>query len=262
MELPRIQAFEFNDHPSAPAALRESITEALSRTIDWGGMMRGLVEPLGSFLEEAGATEVLDLGAGAGGPAGALVRAFERVGAAPRFVLTDLFPQPGSWRRLERAHPGRIGWIGESVDAAAIPEALSAGRARLVLNVLHHFPSELARGVFEDATRQGAPIFVAEGFGRNPLQFLNFVPMGLVAMGAGPLLSPTRRLQKAALVWGTPLPWVASAWDGLVSTLRVYSEAELRRMVRGLPGEYQWRWGRWRYPPAGRGYYFWGVPGR
>ena len=67
MALPRIHAFEINDHPAAPEALKETIIEALSRTLDWGKMLDGLVPELERFWTEAGVTELLDLGAGAGG---------------------------------------------------------------------------------------------------------------------------------------------------------------------------------------------------
>ena len=46
MALPRLQLFEFNDASWAPAALRETLTEALSRAIRWGKLTDGLLDPL------------------------------------------------------------------------------------------------------------------------------------------------------------------------------------------------------------------------
>ncbi len=51
----------------------------------------------------------------------------------------------------------------------------------------------------------------------------------------------------------------AAAWDGLVSSLRVYSEAELREMVAPFAGGLEWIHGTYPYRPFGRGYYFFGV---
>ncbi|MEL6178504.1 MAG: hypothetical protein AAFS10_06100, partial [Myxococcota bacterium] len=60
----RHHLFEFNDHPSAPKALKELIIESLSRTLDWGRMVDGLVPAFTRFVEDARVDEVLDLGAG------------------------------------------------------------------------------------------------------------------------------------------------------------------------------------------------------
>ena len=261
----RVQLFEFNDHPRAPEALRELIIESLSRTLEWGRMLEGLVPEFTRFVERAGVDEVLDLGAGAGGPAKVLVEAMVRQGVrVPRFVLSDLSPHVEPWERLARRWPEQIGYVPESVDATAIAPEVAQGRARLLINVLHHLPPEVARGVFADAVAQRSPIFVSEAFGREPSQFLlNFPWWGVASLLSGPLLTRRHRLQKAALAWGAPgLTMAVSAWDGLVSTMRVYEEAELREMVASIPGaeSFRWEFGRYRYPPMGRGLYFCGVP--
>jgi hypothetical protein len=101
---------------------------------------------------------------------------------------------------------------------------------------------------------------VAEGFERDPLEFANFAVVGLRALLANPLLSPRDRLAKAALTWLTPAALAMSVWDGLVSTLRVYTEAELRALVAPFGGGWDWEYGTWAYPPHGTGYFFRGVP--
>lgn len=258
----RAQLFEWNDQKWIPAALRDSIVEALSRTLAWGHMMGGLVEPFRDFLARAGTREVLDLCAGAGAPAAILAEEFRRAGQpVPRFVLTDLFPRLRAWERLRAVDPEAIVLQETPVDATAIPAELAAGRARVVINALHHFPPALARGIFADAIAHRAPIFVSEAFDRNPLHFLAFAPVGIPAALANPILSPERRLQKALFTWLTPTMLLASAWDGVVSTLRIYREADLREMVASVGGEgYDWTWGTYRYPPLGTGQFFHGVP--
>src|SRR3954454_22361561 len=97
--LPRLQLFEFNDLGFMPAAVRDTIVESLSRTLTWGRMLRGLVAPFAEFLAAAGVTEVLDVGAGAGGPASILTRELAAAGQTPpRFLLTDLHPRVAAWQ--------------------------------------------------------------------------------------------------------------------------------------------------------------------
>jgi hypothetical protein len=259
-----MQLFEFNDLPWAPPALRETIVEGLSRTLEWGHVLRNLVPPFREFLDRAKTHEVLDLCSGAGGPAAILVRELERSGAlGPKttFLLTDLHPHPETWQSLREAQPGLVDFVAEPVDATRISESLGGGRARVIINSFHHFSPELAAAILRGAVTDGSPgIFVAEGFERNPALFLPFLPAGIAALFAGPLLSPRRKIQKALIAWASPLALAASTWDGLVSTLRVYTEAELREMVAPLGDAFEWTYGRYSFGAGGRGYYFYGVP--
>lgn len=257
MPLPRLQLFELNDSAWVPLALRESLIESLSRALDWGRMLRGLAAPFDAFLAATGADEVLDLCSGAGGPAVVLARELRRAGKKPpRFLLTDLQPHPERWEALRRNDPEAIDFVAAPVDATAIPAGLGEGAARLVVNALHHLPPPLAAAVLRGACEHGSGIFVAEGFERSPLHFFPIAPMGLVAMLANVALAPRRRLAKALLL---PLSILAAPWDGLVSTLRVYSEAELRAMVAPLGDQFIWSYGTYRFPLGGRGYWFAGV---
>ena len=107
MSLPRMQLLEFNDETWVPDAIRESLIESLSRALDWGRMLRGLVAPFAKFLEETQAREVLDLCSGAGGPVVVLATELKRAGkAVPRFLLTDILPHA---RALGRAGEGASG---------------------------------------------------------------------------------------------------------------------------------------------------------
>lgn len=256
----RLHLFEFNDSPWAPVALRETVIEALSRTLRWGRILEGLVGPFRAFVEQAGVEQVLDLCSGAGGPAAVLVREMMRAGQTPpHFLLTDLQPHPELWLGLREAHRGAIDFVAEPVDATRIPEDIGKGRARVIINALHHFEPPLAQAILLGAC-QGAPgVFVAEGFERNPLEFLPFAVAGLPALYLNPILSPRHRVQKALLTWFSPVALAVSAWDGLVSTRRVYTESELREMVAPLGDDFVWRYGNYRFLAGGNGYYFYGV---
>ena len=259
--LPRLQLFEFNDLAWVHPAVRDTVVESLSHALAWGRMLDGLVAPFEAFLAHAGAREVLEIGSGGGGPARILSRAIARHGgASPKFILTDLHPRVAAWEHARHEQPGVIDFEPSPVDATRIPPALGQGRARSIVNVLHHFPRELATAILEDAVRGSRGVFVAEGFERNPLMFANFAPAGVPALLLNPILSPKDKLAKAALTWLTPAALAISLWDGLVSTMRVWSEDELRAMVAPFGGHWRWEYGTFDYLPFGKGYYFCGVP--
>ncbi len=263
MAFRRRQLFEFNDLSWMPRSVRDTVVESLSRTLSWGRLLDNLVAPFEAFLEAAGTTEVLEIGSGAGGPATILAREIARKGKTPpRFTLTDLHPRAEAWELARAEMPGTIAFEAAPVDATHVPAELGDGRARSIINVLHHFPRELATSVLHDAVRGSRGVFVAEGFERNPLMFANFAIAGLPALLMNPILSPRDNLAKAALTWLTPAALAISMWDGLVSTLRVWSEADLREMVAPFGGDWDWKYGTYEYPPFGKGYYFQGLPRR
>lgn len=246
--LPRLQLFEFNDAPWAPAILKETLIDALSRAIRWGRLMDGLVEPLAQCLAQAGTAKVLDLCAGAGGPAVVLSEAMAQRGHDAHFVMTDLLPHVAAWEAACAQAPSRLDFVPEPVDATAIPPSLGEGRVRVIINALHHFPPSLAREVLRGAC-EGAPgVFIAESLVRNPLSFAAMAPAGLAGLLATPLLAKDKHLRRALLAWFTPIALAASAWDGTVSSLRIYEPDELREMVADLPG---WTWTSGHYAHSG-----------
>jgi hypothetical protein len=257
MPFPRLQLFEFNDTPGVPDFIRDTVIESLSRTLAWGRVLRRVVAPFDAFVKRAGVTEVLDVGAGAGGPAGIFVDELLAAGVEPpRFILTDVHPQVESWEALRRRHPRYIDYIAEPIDGAAIPPELARGRVTAIINVLHHFPPELAPKILRASLQRSAGVFVIEGFERTPLGFAAFARAGLPALLANPLLSPRDNVQKAIFTWLTPFAIAVSIWDGVVSTLRVYSEAELREMVAPLGNPVELAYGKYPIGRLGSGYYF------
>lgn len=260
MKLPRLQLFEFNDAAWAPEALKDLIVEALSRTLRWGQMLRGIVGPLQQLLEESGTHEILDLASGAGGPAHVMIEELKAAGrTSPRFTLTDLQPRIGAWKALKALHPGAIDFVAEPVDATRIPPELARGRVQVIINALHHFPPDLARAVLLGATRDAPSVFIAEGLLRDPRNLLALAVPGIPALFASALLAEDHRLAKAALTWLSPAALAASIWDGAVSTVRQYDEGELREMVRDGPPGWRWEYGVFNFPFGGQGSWFRGI---
>lgn len=246
MALPRLQLFEFNDAKWAPAALRETLTEALSRAIRWGKLNEGLVEPLARCLEKAGTSKVLDLCAGAGGPAIVLSEAMAARGHAVHFLMSDLYPSIPHWEAACREHPERLGFVRESVDATALPPGLVEGRVPVIINAQHHFPPPLARSVLRGACEHAPAIFIGETLTRNPLSFAAMGAAGLAGLYSTPFLAKDKRLAKTALTWLSPIALAASVWDGTVSSMRTYLPEELHEMVADLAG-WTWSWGEFAH---------------
>ncbi len=257
---PRQQLFEFNDAAWAPGPLKALIVESLSRTLRWGRVLRGIVSPFLELMNRSGCSEVLDLAAGAGGPAQVLVEEIlAHRQSPPHFLLSDLQPRVHAWTTLAALHPREISFIPSEVDATRLPPGLAEGRVTLVINAIHHFPPSLARQVLLEAAHTSKGVFVAEGLLRDPRGLMAMAVTGIPALLAAPLLEKDDRLVKAALMWLTPAGFAASLWDGTVSTLRQYDEDELRELVRDGPPGWRWEYGVFQFPFGGRGSWFRGA---
>lgn len=257
--LPRLQLFEIHDLHWVPAAISQSMVEVLGNLMKWGRIVDAFVPALEAFVARAGSAELLELCSGSGQCARLLLdRLKEGTGAVPRIVLTDLRPHPRLWGALCASRRNEMTFIPRSVDATRVREEIGCGRPRLMVNAFHHFAPRLARAVLVDAHRNSDGIFIAENFGRNPLATLPCGFYGIPAAFANPVLTSEWRLAKALLTYVLPLIPLAVVWDGLVSSLRVYSREELLEMTRDLR-DFEWHYGSFRYAPLGRGRYFYGV---
>jgi hypothetical protein len=97
--LPRLHLFELEDQPWFPATIRDLATDY----IHFLGTKFALHVPAVPLMAEAlrltGATQVVDLCAGAGGPIAALLQALAADGITPHVTLTDRFPNVRAFQR-------------------------------------------------------------------------------------------------------------------------------------------------------------------
>jgi hypothetical protein len=257
----RIAAPELEDYSWFPVPMRDAITGFLRVAAETLGVQRLAVpmvlEAL-STLDGAGATRIVDLCSGGGGPVLELVRGLEQHhGKRVDALLTDKFPNHRAFERAEHELPGRVTGRRESMDATQVPAELLG--VRTIFNAFHHLPPPLARAVLADAAQQQQPILTFDFVERSVLGFGTAATTPL----SFPLLLPFVRPVSAlalALTYAVPLLPAVTLWDGLASCLRAHSPQELEAMVDGLARpDYQFRVVRQRIP--GRPHYVTSVIG-
>lgn len=259
--MPRLHLFEIHEQPWCPAPVRDGATDCLRVIADVGRQFSGAAPHLRAALEATGATQIVDLCAGGGGPWRSLLRTLnapspdEQRAAVPYSVLlTDLFP---NWS--DAAPAPQIRYARQPVDATAVPDELEGFRT--LFTALHHFRPPTARAILQDAVNKGQGIAVFEQTRRSPLALLTMLALPVLAPLAVLL---TRPLRPAVLFWTFVVPAVPLVLlcDGLVSCLRTYSVAEMEALVAGLDApNYGWQIGRVRAPLSPIGVTFLiGVP--
>ena len=235
----RFHLFEIHDQPWCPPSLRDALTDFLQFTINLGGTYDAVVPMLRDAIVRSGATRVVDLCSGAGGPWRAWLR--EPRGMAPGFelpvVLTDKYPN-------RPAQSGGLPFHSVPVDATAVPADLHGFRT--LFTAFHHFRPAEARAILADAVRQGQGIGVFEISRRAPIEIALIALTWLAVLVFVPFIRPFR-WSRLAWTYLPPVLPLVGAFDGVVSCLRTYSPAELRELLRGLD-TYDWQVGETRSP--------------
>ena len=222
--MPRLHLFEIHDYRWCPPSLRDALTDFLQFTINLGRSYAAIVPMLRDAVARAGATRVVDLCSGAGGP----WRTLGHEIPVP-VVLTDKFPNRATTK---------------PVDATAVPADLLGFRT--LFTSFHHFRPAEARAILADAVRQGQGIGVFEISRRAPREIAVVALTWLAVIAFVPFI---RLFRWSRLAW-TYLPPVlplVGLFDGVVSCLRTYSPRELRDLLRGLD-TYEWQVGETRSP--------------
>jgi len=229
----RVHLWEWEDLPWVPDFIRRFITDHLRFLAQVMGLFQPLMPQLVAALRASGATRIVDLCSGAGGPVPGLLPCLDAAGAADvPVVLTDLYPNRAAFAELEQSSGGRItGWP-VSVSAFDLPPELDGFRT--VFTGFHHFRPEQAHRILSDAVAKRAGIAVFEAQERA-LHTVILIP--LLVFLAGLLLTPFAgrvSWQRLLFTYLIPICPLAFAWDGFVSCLRTYSPAELRALTRDL----------------------------
>ncbi|MGH7530702.1 MAG: class I SAM-dependent methyltransferase [Gemmatimonadales bacterium] len=243
----RVHLVELHDLRVCPRSLRDALTDFLAFALRLGGTYDGVGPLLRAAVRRAGASRVVDLCSGAGGP---WPRLASEVGVP--VVLTDLYPN-------RAAQAGPIPFHPDPVDARAVPASLDGFRT--LFTSFHHFRPAEARAILADAVRRRQGIAVFEAVRRDVRDMALVALTGLGTLAATPFVRPFRW---SRLVWTylPPILPLLGTFDALVSCLRAYAPAELGKLVRGLDA-YEWEIGKLRgkWLPL-RATYLIGVPGR
>ena len=244
----RLRLFEFEDLPWFPAVIRAGMMDYLRFMISTLGTYRPIAPLLADGLRRSGQTQLLELGAGAGGGTETMLAALHTLGQPnTRITLTDLYPQPAAWADISRRTHGAIGYEAAPVNALAVPAHLSGFRT--IFSAFHHFPPKAAEAMLRDAVRANTGIGVFEGAGKHWAELLlacTVLPVAQLLLT--PFFRPFR-LSRLVFTYLIPVIPLCTIWDGAVSLLRMYSPTELLGLAQTADptGQFTWQAGKKRH---------------
>lgn len=229
---------ELEDLPWFPALFRDAGTAFLELASRAAGHSALLTPKTEEALQRSGATRIIGLCAGGGGPLTVMSVLLRERGWKGETLLTDLYPNLSAMKRLEAESGGALRAWTAPVDATAVPHDLEG--LRVICNAFHHLDRPAALKVLQDTVKAGQPIAIFEVVSREPLPLFGISLAPLTFSLALPFLRPFRW---AWIPFTYLLPLIPAfvLWDGVVSWLRIWSEGELHELVNSLdaPG---WTW--------------------
>jgi hypothetical protein len=236
----RLHLFEWHDQAWFPISLRTAMTSYLTAAYETTSFPKLWASCLSKGMSRDGATEIVDLGSGSGGPVRRVVKELEKCGFKVCVTLTDLYPNV-SGLRFQSVGASSIRYWPEPVDATRVPAALHG--IRTMFTLFHHFRPQAARGILRDAFEQRCPIYIFEGTSRTPAAIASALLIPLFVLLLTPLVRPVSWVQ-ILFTYVVPILPLLIFWDGLVSQLRTYSVQELEDFTRDLQSpEYRWEAG-------------------
>ncbi|MCX4239707.1 class I SAM-dependent methyltransferase [Paraliomyxa miuraensis] len=240
--MPRLHLFEIHEQSWCPAVLRDGVRGVLQQISSRLPAYERVLPSLLEAMDAVGTTEILDLCAGAGGPWVRIHRVLGSNRRIERVRLTDLYPDVGAMRAMQRHTAGMVEPFENSVDALDVPRDMPG--LRTIFAAFHHFAPQEARRLLADAVANRRGIAVFELTERTVVSTL-FVAVGTwpLAFAFIPFVRPLR-WSYLPLTYVIPLiPFILS-FDGLVSCLRSYTPDELLAMGREVGPDYDWEAGR------------------
>ena len=241
-----MQLFEFTDQPWYPQVFRRIQTDYLQFATTRGAGHQNLVPLFEKALQQSGTMEIVDLCSGGTGPWVRLCEQLHHAGLQVKVTLTDKYPSPEAIQKWARASLEGIEYLPQAVDAMNVPSHLKG--MRTMFEGFHHFKLEQARLILQDACDKGVAIGIFEASlkpPQGPLIFLLSPLMTLLGyIFATPFIQP-RTWSRFLWTYLLPIVPLATCWDGLVSFLRVYSQSELKELIKPLEQErYRWEIGQ------------------
>ena len=230
----RINLFEFEDFDWVPSVIRDEMTNYLGDAMQTFRQFEPVTKLLAPILSKLKIDTIIDLCTGSGIPGKLLRLAISKELSVPiKLVLTDKFPNVKSMDRIVETNSENIQAIYQSVDARDI--SLNISGFRTLFNALHHFNSQDAFQILNDASQKNEPIGIFEIADRKLFfPFLLFSPIAyLLAIFFG-LKSNNLFSLKFLFLYLIPVVPLMIIWDGLVSCLRVYSKSQLHEFVAAM----------------------------
>ena len=241
----RIHLFEFEDFNWFPHWIRLRMTRLINVMHKLVGTSQEITEPIARVLKETGATEIVDLCSGSGGP---MPEVLEMIRKKPglentHLTLTDLYPDVESAKKFNNSSD-KIKYLTKPVDATQVGAEVPG--LRTMVSSFHHMNPTAARKILESAQQSRQPIALFEISDNAFPVFIWWIafPINIISCFFVTLLVRPMSWQQVVFTYLIPIIPLFFAWDGAVSNARTYTLTDMDLLLKGLETkDYTWEKG-------------------
>jgi SAM-dependent methyltransferase len=244
----RIHLFEFEDQKWFPDFLRNYMTDFLQFLSNKTGMYKPLVPLIEETLKKSSTNTIVDLGSGGGGGLIALNEMLRERIPSLKIVLTDFYPNIEAFERTKDL-ANNFEYESESVDARDVPVDLLGLRTQFLS--FHHFKPVDARLILKNALDVKSSIAIFEAQERSIPSVLAMVFSPISVLLTTPFIRPFK-LGRIIFTYFIPLVPLFVLWDGVVSSFRTYSVAEMQNLIKEVDEAnlFEWKVGKIKSGPS------------
>lgn len=234
----RIHLFEFGDQEWFPSFLRNYLTDFLQYLSNKSRLYQPILPLLTQKLKDNNVNNIIDLASGGGGALLWLNQELQKEIPNLTIVLTDYYPNIAAFERT-RQLASNFEYIPTAVDALNVPAHLQGFRTQFLS--FHHFRPDDAQKILQNAVNQRASIGIFEGQDRSFLSVVAMLFSPLTVLLVTPFIRPFSFL-RILFTYLIPIVPICVWWDGVVSSFRTYSVAEMQALVTVLDNSSSYDW--------------------
>ena len=234
MKSKRIHLFEFEDQKWFPGFLRNYVTDFLQFLANKAKVYEPVVEVIEDALQKTNQSQILDLGSGSGGGLLWLGQELKKRNQNLKITLSDLYPNRKTFQ-----HKDIFEYYPASVDATNVPKDVEGFRTMFLS--FHHFKPKEAQMILENAIKNNQPIGIFEIQDRGIFSIVAMLLSPISVLLSTPFIKPFS-IGRVVFTYLIPIVPLVVLWDGIVSALRTYSEAEMKEMIYLLENQHSFEW--------------------
>lgn len=240
----RVQLFEFEDLSWFPDVIRSGMTRVLGAMHRVTKLHETLANECLQVMDKSDENSILDYCSGSGGAMPEVLEEIQKTNSTITLELSDKYPNKESIKRFSKRDG--ITYHDESIDASKI-ERKRPG-LKTIVNAFHHMPADSARNILRTAQAQGDTILIYE-MAENKIPLLLwwlFLPIGLcIVFLMALILTPFAKgvtLSQIFFTYIIPIIPMCYAWDGQASMPRIYSPADIDKLLEEIGSKEGYEW--------------------